>query len=941
MALSKKAAQEFARYWAGRGDEKGETQQFWIDLLQNVLGDEDALRHLRFEARVDTEAGVSKGFADVAVMRPDGRGMLALIEQKSAGIDLDRPEQRQGRMVTPVQQCRAYVEALPFNEQPRWVLTCNFATLRAYDRNADPLCSKAPALELALADLPRNLDALSFLVGGDAAPVLAHEVSVQAGALMGRVHDMLAESFAAVMDPDDPAVHHALSVICTRLMFLMFCEDAGLIPANAFRDFLRQTRPERLRKALADLFVWLDTPDAERDPFDVLDGPFRDFPYMNGGLFAEKVQIPTIDETLRTELIIHGCQEFDWSGVSPTVFGSIFEGALSHDRRRAGGMHYTSPANIHKLIDPLFLDGLKAELAAALEMPVSGGARTKALTRLHEKLGSLTFLDPACGSGNFLTQTYVELRRLENRILLELNRDATARLVFEGVEESPVRVSLANFRGIEINDFACCVARTALWIAEKQADMDTAKVVRRVYDELPLTDYGCIVQANALRASWDDVLPAQRCSYVIGNPPFIGYSNLTAEQKEDRAAIFGKDGGVLDYVACWYRKAADYTRGTSARCAFVSTNSICQGQQVAPLWRPLFEDGVHIDFAHRTFVWNSEATDEAHVHVVIVGFSRAGEGGPKQLFDADGCRQVDHINAYLAPAADVFVEKHSKPLCDVPEMSAGGKPTDGGFLLLTQDERDELLACEPGAAAFVRPFSMGAEFINAVPRYCLWLEGVDPASLKALPLVLERVRHVREFRLTSKKDATRRKAATPWLFDEVRPPAPGPYIAVPKVSSGRRTYVPIGFVTNGMIPGDMLFFISGAGLYEFGVLTSRAHNAWMRQVAGRLKSDYRYTNTIVYNNFVWPEAAPAQCERVEACAQAVLDARAAHPADSLADMYDPDNDWLYPDLAAAHRALDAAVEAAYGIDFSGDEERIVAHLFDLYAQKTGSAGGQK
>ena len=606
MALNRKAAEEFARYWAGRGDEKGETQQFWIDLLQNVLGDDDALRHLRFEARVDTEAGSSKGFADVTVMRADGRGALAMVEQKSANVDLDKPEQRQGRMVTPVQQCRAYAEALPFNEQPRWVLTCNFKAIRAYDRNMDPLCSKAPAFELALSDLPRNLDALSFLTGGDSAPVLSHEVSVQAGALMGRVHDMLADSFATVMDPDDPAVHHALSVICTRLMFLMFCEDAGLIPASAFRDFLRETKAERLRKALADLFVWLDTPDSKRDPFEARDGAFRAFPYMNGGLFAEKVQVPTIDETLRTELIIHGCQEFDWSGVSPTVFGSIFEGALSHDRRRVGGMHYTSPENIHRLIDPLFLDGLKAELAEALDKPVAGGGRTKALQRLHDKVGGLSFLDPACGSGNFLTETYVELRKLENRILLELNRE-------------------------ESLHFACCVARTALWIAEKQADMDTAKVVRRVYDELPLTDYGCIVQGNALRMDWNDVVPAEECDYIVGNPPFIGYSNLTEGQKEDRMAIMGQGGGFLDYVACWYKKASDFTRGFGTRCALVSMNSICQGQQVELLWKPLFEDGVHIDFAHRTFVWNSEATDEAHVHVVIVGFSRA-DAKPKLLF---------------------------------------------------------------------------------------------------------------------------------------------------------------------------------------------------------------------------------------------------------------------------------------------------------------------
>lgn len=520
---------------------------------------------------------------------------------------------------------------------------------------------------------------------------------------------------------------------------------------------------------------------------------------------------------------------------------------------------------------------------------------------------------------------------------MEQARGGQAGLDFqvEGTGESPVKVTLERFHGIEVNDFACCVARTALWIAEKQADADTAKVVRRVYDELPLREYNTIVQANALRIDWNGVVPASACDYIMGNPPFIGYSNLTEAQKQDRADTFGKSGGVLDYVACWYKRAADYTRGTHIRCAFVSTNSICQGQQVEPLWKPLFDDGVRIGFTHRTFVWNSEAADEAHVHVVIVGFSRE-DTEEKLLFDSKGdAREVGHINAYLAPAADAFVIRRTKPICNVPEMVAGGKPTDGGFLLLTQDERDDLVRREPGAEVLIRPFSMGAEYINGIPRYCIWMDGVDSAVLTRLPLVRERVERVREFRLASKKAATRKKADTPWLFDEVRPPKGASYIAVPKVSSGRRRYVPMGFVTDGMIPGDMLFSISDGGLYEFGIVMSQFHNAWMRQVAGRLKSDYRYTNTIVYNNFVWPEPTDAQRAEIERRAQAVLDARAAHPDATLADMYNPDNGFLFPDLMRAHRELDAAVEAAYGIDFNGDEEKIVAHLFKLYAQKVG------
>lgn len=941
MASNRKAAEGFARYWAGRGDEKGETQQFWIDLLQNVLGDDDALRHLRFEARVDTEAGSSKGFADVTVMRADGRGALAMVEQKSASVDLDRPEQRQGRMVTPVQQCRAYAEALPFNEQPRWVLTCNFKAIRAYDRNMDPLCSKAPAFELALADLPRNLDALSFLTGGDSAPVLSHEVSVQAGALMGRVHDMLADSFATVMDPDDPAVHHALSVICTRLMFLMFCEDAGLIPASAFRDFLRETKAERLRKALADLFVWLDTPDSERDPFEARDGAFRAFPYMNGGLFAEKVQVPTIDETLRTELIIHGCQEFDWSGVSPTVFGSIFEGALSHDRRRAGGMHYTSPENIHRLIDPLFLDGLKAELAEALDKPVAGGGRTKALQRLHDKVGGLSFLDPACGSGNFLTETYVELRKLENRILLELNREESLRFAFEGVGESPVKVTLANFHGIEINDFACCVARTALWIAEKQADMDTAKVVRRVYDELPLTDYGCIVQGNALRVDWNDVAPAEECDYIVGNPPFIGASNCTAEQKGDIVDLFGrkvKRSSSLDYVSGWYYKASEMmSKNGSLRAAFVSTNSVTYGEQVYPIWSTLIERfDVSIDFAYRSFAWDSQAADQAHVHVVIIGFSR-GETGRHLLFSSDGTgHDAEHISPYLIDAPDSLVESRPAPLCDVPRITLGSKPTDGGNYIFTPEEKETFLKREPEAEKFFHLFYGSKELINGIERWCMYLGDASSAELLKMPHAMERVRAVRKMRLQSSAAPTRKAADTPTkFFFEAMPKTD--YIAIPEVSSQRRRYIPMAFLPPSSLSSNTLLVMPNAGLYEFGVMHSQIHNAWMRVVAGRLKSDYRYSGGIVYNNFVWPDATPEQHTRIESCAQAVLDARAAHPDATLADMYDPDNDFLFADLMAAHSALDTAVEAAYGVDFKGDEEKIVAHLFKLYAEKTGQA----
>lgn len=924
MAGKKSDAESFASRWANKGNENQDTQRFWIDFYQNVLGVEDAVSRLEFERPVSTDASTHEGYIDVFI--PSAK---TLVEQKSLGIDLAKEETRQGRKVTPAKQGNAYAQGMPLSRQPRYIIACNFSDFWVFDRERDSLC-REPLFKLPLAELPKNLAAIQFLKSGAEAPAtISRAVSVEAGKIMSKLHDLVAEAFD---DPDTPENHHALSVLMTRLMFLMFCEDSGLVAPNAFRDYVSHFQAGDLRRGLKDLFVWLDTKDEDRDKY--AESWLKKLPYMNGGLFREKTEIPPLSENFRHTLIVEGCQEFDWSGVSPTVFGSIFEGALSHDHRRANGQHFTSPENIHKVIDPLFLDGLKAEFDDACAKPVAGGARTRALKDLHKKIGSISILDPAAGSGNFLTESYLCLRRLENRILFELQGDQ-ASFSFEDSGDRDVLVSLRNFHGIELEDFACCVARTALWIAEKQADADTAKVTQRVYQELPLTDYEGIVNANALRIDWNDVVPADEVDYVLGNPPFIGYSNLNEEQKADRADIFGKTGGVLDYVACWYRKAADYTRETQARCAFVSTNSICQGQQVEPLWKPLFEDKVNINFAHKSFVWNSQAADEAHVHVVIVGFSRVNDT-KKDLFDrSDSKSEVTHINAYLAAAPDAFVSRRAKPICDVPAMMAGGKPTDGGNLLLTQEERDELLCRESDAAPYIKPFSMGAEYINGIPRYCIWLDGVDPAVLTKLPLVRSHVQAVREFRLASKKATTQKKAATPWLFDEVRPPKGKSYIAVPKVSSGRRKYVPMGFVTNEMIPGDMLFSVSNAGLYEFGILESQFHNAWMRQVAGRLKSDYRYTNTIVYNNFVWPDASTEQHGYIESCAQEILDARAEHPDATLADMYNPDNEFLFPDLMKAHAELDAAVELAYGVDFNGDENKIVAHLFNLYAGKVG------
>lgn len=697
-----------------------------------------------------------------------------------------------------------------------------------------------------------------------------------------------------------------------------------------------------MRQALLDLFSVLNTPDDERSPY--LPDSLRAFPYVNGGLFAQDIEIPQLSEETRALLVEEVSSQVDWSGISPTVFGGVFESTLNPETRRSGGMHYTSPENIHRVIDPLFLDGLTRELEGILaNISLTPIKRRNRLTRYQDKLASLVFFDPAAGSGNFLTETYIHLRRLENRVLQELMGNQTS-FEFEGVGESAIKVHLGQFVGIEINDFAVSVARTALWIAQLQANAETAQIVRREVDDLPLRDAARIVHGNALRLDWNEVVPASECSYILGNPPFIGYLRLSKEQQEDRALLFPRIK-TIDYVGCWYKKAADYMAGTQMEAAFVSTNSICQGLQVKPLWEPLWEAGLSITFAYRSFIWGNEASDQAHVHVVIVGFSYR-KRSPRLLFDVnqDGSpemQEVGHINGYLVDAPNIFIDKRRKPLGNVPSMSMGIMPIDHGHLILSLAERDELLMTDPAAARWIRPFSMGFEFINGKDRFCLWIPDEDLPEIAKHPEIRDRVIANREWRLQQPPGGDAFKYSDrPHQFRPLRQFRDEPYIAVPKVSSERRRYIPMGFVTNGMIPGDMLYFVPNGDLFIFGVLMSRVHNAWMRTVAGRLKSDYRYANTVVYNNLVWPEPSSEQRAEIEAAAQAVLDARALYPTATLADMYDPDHALFYPDLMRAHARLDRAVEAAYGWHFPADmpeseiEREIVSHLFTLYAQAT-------
>lgn len=640
--------------------------------------------------------------------------------------------------------------------------------------------------------------------------------------------------------------------------------------------------------------------------------------------------------------ITDASQDFDWREISGVIFGGVFEGTLNPETRHAGGMHYTSVENIERCLKPLFLDALWDELHEA-EGERTAAKRKQALVRLHDKIASVTIGDPACGSGNFLTEAYRQLRTIENRIIEdELNEetDVAGQTSLSAVRENPIRVSLDQLYGIEINDFAVSVAKTALWITEEQMLRKTQEVyVDYDFDFLPLRSLTNLREGNALKTDWTDVFP-DNLTYLVGNPPFLGARNQSKEQKAELLEVFdgAKNAGNIDYCGAWYMKAARFTEGKHTRCALVSTNSICQGEQVANLWKPLHDMGIHIDFAHNTFRWDNEAADKAHVFCVIVGFSR--ERCEKKLFyhaspDADE-EQIPaaRINAYLKDAPDVFIYSRSKPICDVPEMGIGNKPIDGGFYLFTDEEKDDFLKKEPKAGGFFHPWLGSKEFIHGYHRWCLWLGEATFSELKQLPECRKRVEQVREYRLASKSAGTRKIADKPTRFHVENMPT-GSSIIIPEVSSSRRKRVPMGFVGPEVFCSNKVRLIPNASLYHYGVLQSQFHNAWVRVVTGRLKDDYQYSANIDYNNFVWPEPTDVQRKEVERHAQAVLDARDAQEGATLADMYDPKNEAFFPELMAAHKALDAAVEAAYGVDFGGDEERIAAHLFNLYAEKVG------
>ena len=913
----KKAAKEFAEYWKDKGYEKGESQKFWIDLLQNVYGIENAAHFISFEDQVHIDK--STGFIDGYI-----ESTKVMIEQKSIGKDLRKAiRQSDGTFLNPFQQAKRYIVELPVDRHPRWVITCNFSEFLIYDMNKP----NGEPEQIFLKDLPKEYYRLQFLVDtGNENLKKEMEISLKAGELVGKLYDAILKQYK---NPDSEETLKSLNMLCVRLVFCLYAEDAGIFGHHEmFGNYLKQFSPKDSRKALIELFHVLDTRPEDRDPY--MEDDLAAFPYVNGGLFAdENIEIPRFTDEIVDLIVNKASAGFDWSEISPTIFGAVFESTLNPETRRSGGMHYTSIENIHKVIDPLFLDGLKAEFEEIKNIRIEKTRNAK-FAELQKKIASLDFLDPACGSGNFLTETYISLRRIENDIIYEINR---GQMQFgEGIF-NPIKVSIGQFYGLEINDFAVTVAKTALWIAESQMMHETEKLMQINLDFLPLKSYANIVEGNALRVDWESVVPKDKLDYIMGNPPFVGARLMNNAQKKDVTDIFDgvKNNGNLDYVSCWYKKSADMMTETEIRTALVSTNSITQGEQVAILWKNLFEHGVHIDFAHRTFRWDSEAKIKAHVHCVIVGFSKALNTAEKKLFDNGVVKIAKNINGYLVEADDIVIESRTKSLCDIPKIGIGNKPIDGGFYLFEKTEMEEFIKKEPKSQQYFKKWLGSKEFINCYCRYCLWLGDCSPKELRSMPECLKRVEAVKKFRLDSTSAGTRKIADKPTRFHVENMPKTN-YILIPKVSSENRRYVPMGFLTPDVLCSDLVFIIPEATLYHFGVLTSNVHMAWMRAVAGRLEMRYRYSKDIVYNNFPWCNPTSEQKAKIEKTAQAILDARAKYPDCSLADLYDETT--MPAELRKAHQANDFAVMAAYGFDKKITESECVAELMRRYRELT-------
>ena len=886
--------------------ERAEAQTFWNEFF-NVFG----IQRRSVASFERTVRNLEGAYDRIDVI---WQGVL-IGEHKSRGQDLSKA----------ATQAMGYVQSLTREgrdrELPRYIVVSDFATIVLHDlESTDPLFQ---SVSFRVEELHQHVRLFDFLNGIQTRPADPEDpINIDAVEVLGKLHDTLNGGGYG---------GHKLERLLVRVLFCLFAEDTGIFEPDTFKSLVEESRPDGsdLGPQLDRFFGVLDKPDAERSTR--LPDALRALPYVNGKLFAERLNLADFDADMRVALL--AASRFQWSRISPAVFGSLFQSIMAGNegkkKRRQIGAHYTSERDIMKLIRSLFLDDLRAEFERVK------GRRTD-LLRFHDKLAALKLLDPACGCGNFLVIAYRELRRLEHEVIDALFPD-------HGLIDvvNAVRVNVDQMHGIEIEEWPVRIAEVAMWLIDHQMNLESSQRFGKPLLRLPLKKSVRIEHGNALRIDWNTVLPGGECSYVLGNPPFVGAKFMTDEQRRDVQFVAGDvpDVGLLDYVTMWYFKAASYLEPatTSARAAFVSTNSICQGEQAGVLWEALFARGIHIHFGHRTFVWESEARGKAHVHVVIVGFGRF-EATTKTVYDYTESSEeplrinVTRINGYLTNGVIVAIKNRNRPLCDVPVIRFGNQPIDGGHLLMDRGEKEELLEEFPEAKPFVRPFLGAHEFIQGGQRWCLWLVDVEPAKLRKMRPVMDRIEKVRQFRLASKRPGTRELAATPALFAFISHPRTS-YLFIPSVSSERRQYIPIGFLRPTTIASNLALIIPDATLYHFGILSSTIHMAWVRQVCGRLKSDYRYSNKLVYNNYPWPtDATVAQKQTVEKAAQGVLDARASFTDQTLADLYDP---LAMPKaLRDAHRALDRAVDRCYRPQpFDSDRHR-VEYLFGLYERLT-------
>lgn len=891
----KSRANAFSKNWADAGNEDSQAKPFLIDFFE-IFGITNK-RVATFEHAVKKYGG-KDGYVDLF-----WPGIL-LVEMKSQGKDLSKA----------FDQAMDYFSGIQERDLPRYVLVCDFQRFQLHD------ISDKSIIDFTLKDLYKHVKSFGFIAGYQTQVIKAQDpINIKAAERMGKLHDAL---------KDVGYDGHALELYLVRLLFCLFAEDTTIFEKRLFQDYIESKTANDgsdLAHHINSLFYVLNTPQDRR--LKNLDESLSAFPYVNGRLFEEALPPAQFDRKMR-EALLDLCV-LDWSLISPAIFGSLFQSIMDEGARRNLGAHYTSEENILKLIKPLFLDSLWAEFEKIK------GSKNK-LVDYHRKLRSLNFIDPACGCGNFLVITYRELRLLELAVLRSLYGNGQQVLDVDQL----MQINVDQFYGIEIEEFPAQIAQVALWLTDHQMNMQISEEFGNYFTRIPLKTTPHIIHGNALQVDWEDVLPAKRCSYILGNPPFIGKSNQSTAQKSDmQLACKGiKNAGLLDFVAAWYVKAANYIKHNNIiRVAFVSTNSITQGEQVSVLWGWMISEGIKIYFAHRTFSWSNEARGKAAVHCVIIGFG-IQDIINKFIYEYPDVKgepllvKASNINPYLIDGPDIILEKSRNPICNVPEMKYGSKPTDGGNLLFNdQQELDEFLKVEPKAKQFIRPFIGSEELINGGLRFCLWLKDINPGSLRDLPNVIKRVDNVKKMRLKSKKEPTRELALTPSLFGEIRQPLTD-YLAVPETSSENRRFLPIDYLSQDIIASNSMYTIQDAGIYSFGILCSSMHMAWMRSLCGRLESRYRYSAGLIYNNFPWPTKTEKIIKSIESCGQLILNSRLNYPDSSLADLYDPTS--MPPTLVEAHQKLDKAVDAAYGYKGPDTDSARVAFLFDLYQKLT-------